>query len=574
MIGPSSGTGGVPEHKVLDNQSRSGKKRIFEDLDIENFCEEVQNSRKRYQHQEIDAPMEMVASNQGIGDTAALFSPMSSQETVDECPVARLEVLLVDGTNYTWTTVSELESHQNVHEIATSPSASSASSEHRQEQVIQEVQIEEMSYPVSSDYWEPVITVPSLNAQQNKTGGFYHSQQQQQQQQFDDQETGNLSWLLDFKLDPFIEAADDKSTATPTRDNYAGVKVYSYSTPIKKKTVERKSLPLKCCHISQRLFPSFCSGNKVKINGRPYGSVCSNDVKRSYTENGSLHQDSYQSYSNFDNRNFASSRCNGPKKPPFTYTELIEHALRERGELTVSAIYQWISEHFPYYKSNDDRWKNSVRHNLSINPHFRKGSKAPHGAGHLWAIANRSGDSRPKQTINAINSSIKQAVKHSIEAENNRKNISQTNPIDEVEAATASIIQQPSEEETGNIVNSVTLEHCAEEILSGIKKEVEVQYLVPMMVSNNQHNSTQSDQQTQELHYPIKESDFLNPVSKEVVAEECGLISEGYLVTDLNPTTLGLNMVDPEIITPENLFGEELSFQFYELSSPSQIQSA
>ena len=30
-----------------------------------------------------------------------------------------------------------------------------------------------------------------------------------------------------------------------------------------------------------------------------------------------------------------------------------------------------------------------MRHNLSINPHFRKGSKAPHGAGHLWAIANQ-----------------------------------------------------------------------------------------------------------------------------------------------------------------------------------------
>ena len=535
MIGPSSGTGGVSEHEVLDNQSRSGKKRIFEDLDIENFCEEVQNSRKRYQYQEIETPMEMVASNQGISDTAAFFSPLSSQEVVDECPVARLEVLLVDGTNYTWTTVSELESQQNVTEVATSPSASSSSSEHRQEQVIQEVQIEEMSYPVGSDYWESVVTVPSLNLPQNKIGGSCNGQQQQQQ--FDDQETGNLSWLLDFKLDPFIEAADEKSTATtPARNNYIG--------------------------------------NKAKVNGRSYGSLCSNDVKRSYNENGSSHQDLNQSYSNFDNRNFASSRCNGPKKPPFTYTELIEHALRERGELTVSAIYQWISEHFPYYKSNDDRWKNSVRHNLSINPHFRKGSKAPHGAGHLWAIANRSGDSRPRQTINT-SSSIKQVVKSAIEAENNWKNISQINPIDEVEAATASIIQQPSEEETENIVNSVTLEHCAEEILSGIKKEVEVQYLVPMMVSNNEHNnSTQSDQQTQELHYPVKESDFLNPVSKEVVAEECGLISEGYLVTDLNPTTLGLNIVEPEIITPENLFGEELSFQFYELSSPSQIQSA
>lgn len=31
------------------------------------------------------------------------------------------------------------------------------------------------------------------------------------------------------------------------------------------------------------------------------------------------------------------------RKPPYTYPELIERALRENGELTVSAIYQWIS---------------------------------------------------------------------------------------------------------------------------------------------------------------------------------------------------------------------------------------
>lgn len=31
------------------------------------------------------------------------------------------------------------------------------------------------------------------------------------------------------------------------------------------------------------------------------------------------------------------------KKPPYTYPELIERALREKGHLTVSGIYQWIS---------------------------------------------------------------------------------------------------------------------------------------------------------------------------------------------------------------------------------------
>lgn len=50
------------------------------------------------------------------------------------------------------------------------------------------------------------------------------------------------------------------------------------------------------------------------------------------------------------------------------------------------------SDRFPFYKSNDDRWKNSVRHNLSINPHFRKGNKAPQGAGHLWIISSRDSE--------------------------------------------------------------------------------------------------------------------------------------------------------------------------------------
>lgn len=52
----------------------------------------------------------------------------------------------------------------------------------------------------------------------------------------------------------------------------------------------------------------------------------------------------------------------------------------------------FYSDRFKYYKSNDDRWKNSVRHNLSINPHFRKGSKASQGAGHLWTISSRDSE--------------------------------------------------------------------------------------------------------------------------------------------------------------------------------------
>lgn len=47
-------------------------------------------------------------------------------------------------------------------------------------------------------------------------------------------------------------------------------------------------------------------------------------------------------------------------------------------------------KHFPFYQASDERWKNSVRHNLSINPHFRKESKAPQGAGHLWVVMDNN----------------------------------------------------------------------------------------------------------------------------------------------------------------------------------------
>lgn len=80
--------------------------------------------------------------------------------------------------------------------------------------------------------------------------------------------------------------------------------------------------------------------------------------------------------------------------------------------------------------------------------------------------------------------------------------------MDEVEAATASIAQPNSEEDADDILNSVTLEHSAEQILNGIKREVEVQYLVPMMVTNNDSETNQQNQQTTqaELQCPFKES--------------------------------------------------------------------
>ncbi|GLD59596.1 forkhead box protein N3-like protein [Lates japonicus] len=65
----------------------------------------------------------------------------------------------------------------------------------------------------------------------------------------------------------------------------------------------------------------------------------------------------------------------------------IEDAPNKR--LPVKDIYGWILEHFPYFANAPTGWKNSVRHNLSLNKCFKKVDKDRSqsiGKGSLWSI--------------------------------------------------------------------------------------------------------------------------------------------------------------------------------------------
>ncbi|XP_058127593.1 transcription factor mef2A-like [Anopheles ziemanni] len=376
----------------------------------------------------------------------------------------------------------------------------------------------------------------------------------------------NLSWLLNFKLDDIPNLSPRSNRKQRSKSNAAGGGQ------------------------SQSAADGSTGGNGSL--GSDHGAVA--------IEEGDLNVG--------ENVTIESSTGKSPKKPPFTYTELIEYALEEQGDLTVAAIYQWISDHFPYYKSHDDRWKNSVRHNLSINPHFRKGRKSSHGSGHLWTISSRNSEDNflawehKKQRFEWF---------FKMEANARVRELGTTDSMtdDEVAAATASLAQYAPKSPTAgpgspvcqtleainpaasepnhhlpvqttlqqqqqqqqhhhhhqhhhqqqqhahqqgpqqiattyqhtqtlyaDIITSAQFEvtatseeikHAEEDTLNGFRRGTEIQIVRP----------TQTIQTYEMLDTEYSIADYLNPVPKEEIVQECGLRSVA-----LDPAELGINI--------------------------------
>ncbi|CAH1103280.1 unnamed protein product [Psylliodes chrysocephalus] len=105
-------------------------------------------------------------------------------------------------------------------------------------------------------------------------------------------------------------------------------------------------------------------------------------------------------------------------KPQHSYIGLIAMAILSSPDckLVLSDIYQHILDHYPYFRTRGPGWRNSIRHNLSLNDCFIKAGRSANGKGHYWAIhpANvddfRKGDFRRRKAQRKVRKHMGLAV--------------------------------------------------------------------------------------------------------------------------------------------------------------------
>ena len=91
------------------------------------------------------------------------------------------------------------------------------------------------------------------------------------------------------------------------------------------------------------------------------------------------------------NRNL-NKKSKSPKKIAncITYLKMIAESIMQHSNnrVLLNDIYSYVLSKYPECVTSKPTWKNSIRHNLSINKCFKRDGRSPTGRGYYWVIAD------------------------------------------------------------------------------------------------------------------------------------------------------------------------------------------
>ncbi|XP_043936871.1 forkhead box protein R1 [Protopterus annectens] len=112
-------------------------------------------------------------------------------------------------------------------------------------------------------------------------------------------------------------------------------------------------------------------------------------------------------------------QSHGWPRPPINYCVLIALALRNSnsGSLNVQQIYNFIREHFPFFRTAPDGWKNTIRHNLCFSQSFKKATNDSAGKGRrkscLWRLT-LEGEMKLQDETGTLSEEVLRVLRRSI----------------------------------------------------------------------------------------------------------------------------------------------------------------
>ncbi|CAF0715073.1 unnamed protein product [Brachionus calyciflorus] len=195
---------------------------------------------------------------------------------------------------------------------------------------------------------------------------------------------------MDYHLDSRAHDSD-YFTPSPDKDNTS-------NKIIEPRIMNMSSYQVLETSSSSRSTLSSCSNSSSPILNKPNGKQINNNNNSNTNKQPQI---AIQNVNKSQNIGAADT-----DRPPHSYIALISMAILSKVDrkILLNEIYDWVIQHFPYYQSRTDKsWRNSIRHNLSLNECFVKVGKAGNGRGYYWSIhsANlndfKKGDFRRRQ---------------------------------------------------------------------------------------------------------------------------------------------------------------------------------